>query len=124
MYDCVNAWIWSIVYIFNPVLFLFAWFLVFFQDRVSLCSPGCPGTHSVEHAGLKFKNLPASASQVLELKACAITAWLSYFFSSDIQHQVSCRIYQALKSTALLRTCHSLIFVHVFVHACLEGIGY
>jgi hypothetical protein len=27
--------------------------------------------------GLKFRNLPASASQVLELKACATTAGLS-----------------------------------------------
>ena len=24
----------------------------FFRDRVSLCSPGCPGTHSVDQAGL------------------------------------------------------------------------
>ncbi|KRX29890.1 hypothetical protein T09_11165 [Trichinella sp. T9] len=30
--------------------------------RVSLCSPGCPGTHSVDQAGLKLRNLPASAS--------------------------------------------------------------
>jgi hypothetical protein len=47
--------------------------LVFFQDRVSLCSPGCPGTHSVDQAGLKLRNPPASASQVLGLKACATT---------------------------------------------------
>jgi hypothetical protein len=33
------------------------------QDRVSLCSPGCPGTHSVDQAGLKLRNSPASASQ-------------------------------------------------------------
>jgi hypothetical protein len=39
-------------------------------DRVSLCSPGCPGTHSVDQAGLKLRNLPASASQVLGLKVC------------------------------------------------------
>jgi hypothetical protein len=45
------------------------------QDRVSLCSPGCPGTHSVDQAGLKLRNLPASTSQVLGLKACATTAW-------------------------------------------------
>jgi hypothetical protein len=32
--------------------FLFVCFL-FFQDRVSLCSPGCPGTHSVDQAGLE-----------------------------------------------------------------------
>jgi hypothetical protein len=43
------------------------------QDRVSLCSPGYPGTHFVDQAGLQLKNLPASASQVLGLKACATT---------------------------------------------------
>ena len=45
----------------------------FFRDRVSLCSPGCPGTHFVDQAGLELRNLPASASQVLGLKACATT---------------------------------------------------
>jgi hypothetical protein len=41
----------------------FAFYLssVCFQDRVSLCSPGCPGTHSVDQAGLKLKDLTASA---------------------------------------------------------------
>jgi hypothetical protein len=38
-------------------------------------SPGCPGTHSVDQAGLKLRNLPASASRVLGLKAWATTAW-------------------------------------------------
>jgi hypothetical protein len=46
----------------------------FFQDRVSLCSLGCPGTHSVDQAGLELRNPPASASDVLGLKACATTA--------------------------------------------------
>jgi hypothetical protein len=51
-------------------------------DMASLCSPGCPGTHSVDQAGLELRNSPASASQVLELKACATTpgftqSWLS-----------------------------------------------
>jgi hypothetical protein len=41
------------------------------RDRVSLCSPGCPGTHSVDQAGLELRNSPASASLVLGLKACA-----------------------------------------------------
>ncbi|GAB1286311.1 Protein SCAI [Apodemus speciosus] len=36
--------------------------------RVSLCSPGCPGTYSVDQAGLELRNPPASASQVLGLK--------------------------------------------------------
>jgi hypothetical protein len=42
-----------------------------FRDRVSLYIPGCPGTHSVDQAGLELRNLPASASQVLGLKVCA-----------------------------------------------------
>jgi hypothetical protein len=52
----------------------------FFQDRVSLCSPGCPGTHSVDQAGLKLRNLPASASKVLGLKACATMPGKNLFF--------------------------------------------
>jgi hypothetical protein len=49
-------------------------FLFIFQDRVFLCSPGCLGTHSVDQAGLELRNLPASASQMLGLKACATAA--------------------------------------------------
>jgi hypothetical protein len=55
-------------------------FWIFFQDRVSLCSLGCPGTLSVDQADLELRNLSASASQVLGLKACVTTAWLEYFF--------------------------------------------
>jgi hypothetical protein len=44
-----------------------------FQDKVSLCSPGYPGTHSVDQGGLELRNLPASASG---LKACTTTAQL------------------------------------------------
>jgi hypothetical protein len=54
------------------------------QDRVSLCSPGCPGTHSVDWAGLKIRNPPASASQILGLKVCATTARLSFKFLTFI----------------------------------------
>jgi hypothetical protein len=62
---------------------LFFWFFVF-QDRVSLCSPGCPGIHSVDQAGLEL-DPPASASRVLGLKACATplgSVTLSCFLSS------------------------------------------
>jgi hypothetical protein len=51
-----------------------------FQDRISLCSPGCHGTHSVDQAGLELRNPPASASLVLGLKTYATTAWLSLVF--------------------------------------------
>jgi hypothetical protein len=60
---------------------VFCLFVLFcFRDRVSLCSPGCPGTHFVDQAGLELRNPPASASQVLGLKACATTALLSISF--------------------------------------------
>jgi hypothetical protein len=42
----------------------------FSRDRVSLYSPGCPGTHFVDQAGLELRNPPASASGVLGLKVC------------------------------------------------------
>jgi hypothetical protein len=48
-------------------------FVLFCCHRVSLCSLGCPGTHFVDQAGLELRNPPASASQVLGLKACATT---------------------------------------------------
>jgi hypothetical protein len=55
----------------------FVCLFLFFRDRVSLCSPGCPGTHSVDQAGpLELRNPPASASRVLGLKACATTPGL------------------------------------------------
>ena len=48
-------------------------FFLFFLDRVSLYSPSCPRTHSVDQAGLQLRNLLASASPELGLKACATT---------------------------------------------------
>jgi hypothetical protein len=56
----------------------FCFFVLVFRDRVSLYSPGCPGTHFVEQAGLKLRNPPVSASQVLGLKVCDTTARLNW----------------------------------------------
>jgi hypothetical protein len=39
---------------------------------------------SVDQAGLELRNPPASASQVLGLKACTTTAWLTYNFKKYI----------------------------------------
>jgi hypothetical protein len=60
--------------------FLFFFSFLVFQARVFLCSPDCPGTHSVDQAGLKLRNLPALASRVLGLKVCATTAQLLFSF--------------------------------------------
>ena len=53
--------------------FCFVLFCLVFWDTVSLYSPGCPGTHFVDQAVLELRNPPASASQVLGLKARATT---------------------------------------------------
>jgi hypothetical protein len=58
----------------------FVLFCFVFWGRVSLYSPGCPGTHSVDQAGLELRNPPASAFQVLGLMACATTSWLNSLF--------------------------------------------
>jgi hypothetical protein len=59
---------------------IFGWLVgLVFRDRVFLCSPGCPGTSSVDQAGLELRNPPAFASQVLRLKVCATTSWLFVF---------------------------------------------
>ena len=42
------------------VIFTFSllhFFLLFFRDRVSLYSPGYPGTHFVDQTGLELRNL-------------------------------------------------------------------
>jgi hypothetical protein len=54
------------------------------KDRVSLCSPGCPGTHSVDQAGLELRNLPASVSRVLGLKVCITTPGFYGVFCVDL----------------------------------------
>jgi hypothetical protein len=60
----------------------FVFVLFFFLDRVSLRSPGYPGAHSVDQAGLERRDPPASASQVLGLKPCAtmLSSEKSFFF--------------------------------------------
>jgi hypothetical protein len=74
-------------FLFCFVLFCF----VLFWVRVSLCSPGCPGAHSVDQAGLELRNLPASASRVLGLKAWATTpSWSGHL---TVQGWGSCSCY-------------------------------
>jgi hypothetical protein len=79
-------------FLFLFLVFVLFWFgLVFgfvfvfvFRDRVSLYSPGFPGTHFVDQAGLELRNPPASASQVLGLKACTTIAQLDGFLISSL----------------------------------------
>jgi hypothetical protein len=68
----------------GPYLEATGQFFLGFRDRVSLCSPGCPETHSRPGWPQTHSNLPASASQVLGLKACATTAWLTGQFLRNL----------------------------------------
>jgi hypothetical protein len=58
-----------LVFLFFCFFFFFVFGFLVFQDRVSLWSSGCPGTHFVDQGSLELRNLPASASRVLGLKA-------------------------------------------------------
>ena len=55
----------------------FGFWIVVFQDRISLYNPGCSGTHSLEQVGLKLRNLPASSSQ-----SAGITGFYHHFPAS------------------------------------------
>jgi hypothetical protein len=60
----------SFIYKSSSLGFKRFFFSTDFQDRVSLCGPACPRTHSVDKTGLELRALPAFASWVLGLKAC------------------------------------------------------
>jgi hypothetical protein len=80
-----------LIYPFDfPLVFIpfcFVLFCFVFRDRVSLCSPGCPGTHSVDQAGLELRNPLASASGVLGLKVCTTTpSSIPFLFVKSLTH--------------------------------------
>jgi hypothetical protein len=54
--------IYIYIYMYDFIWRIFFFVFAFFRDRVSLCSPGCPGTHFVDQAGRELRNPPASAS--------------------------------------------------------------
>jgi hypothetical protein len=69
------------------ILIWFSCFVLFFWDRVFLYSTGCPGTHSVDQAGLELRNLPAFAFQRAGIKGvCHHTGWILVF-----KYKISCR---------------------------------
>jgi hypothetical protein len=95
-------------------LFVFFGFFVF-RDRVSLYSPGCPGTHFVDQAGLKLRNPAVSASRVLGLKVCATMPNLFFFFIFYFLFFIFYFLFFYFKATGKNNICHlfdlSIIFV-------------
>jgi hypothetical protein len=73
--------IWIKLMYWHLFIYLFIYlFILIFRDRISLYSPGYPGTHFVDQAGLELSNPPASASQVLGLKACTTMPGPTFIF--------------------------------------------
>jgi hypothetical protein len=78
-----------------------------------LYNPGCcPGTHSVDQAGFELRNPPASASQVLELKACATTARLKYYFLNGTKNIYTMQYYSAKNK---IEITSELIDLEIFI---------
>jgi hypothetical protein len=119
---------------FSVSRFLFV--CLFFWDRVSLYSPGCPGTHSVDQAGLKHRNLPAFASQVLGLKAFATTSslvypvlcwgmWSSWTWVGDRYVSISILVYADIQFDQyhllkMLYYFHSIVFPSLSKIKCVD----
>ena len=87
-----------------PPLLSLSLSLLVFQDRVSLYTPGCPGTHSVDQVGLELRNLPISASQVLGLKVCATTA-RHVWNSKDSGEGINSRVLRGAAAAAAPSPC-------------------
>lgn len=54
------------------LLLLLLLVVAIFQERLSLCSSGCPGTYSVGQADLKPRDPSASTAQVSGMKATPV----------------------------------------------------
>jgi hypothetical protein len=85
---------------------------------VSMYSPGCPETHSVDQADLELRNLLASASQVLRLKVCTTTAQLQALFCRCISWDWSTKHCILIYWGFLLVGCVFNFFV------CFDVVGY
>jgi hypothetical protein len=94
------------------------------RDRVSLYSPGCPGAHFVDQAGLELRNPPASASRVLGLKVCATTPGGHVFYKVIISEtegkwKVLKRLkVQGLNNCARVLQEFGIYFLSVAIPAC------
>jgi hypothetical protein len=50
---CVCVYVYVYMYIVYVCMYVYHFLLLFVWDMVFLCNLGCPGTHSVDQAGLK-----------------------------------------------------------------------
>jgi hypothetical protein len=67
-------------------LFVCLFVFVFFHDRVSLCSPGCPGTHSVDQAGLKLRDVSDLPPKCWDQRRASPLGLAKHFYP-ELSHQ-------------------------------------
>lgn len=60
-----------------------------FEERVSLCSADCTGTHCVDGAGLELRDFFASSSRVLELRVYSTILGFNYWIFETGSYYVS-----------------------------------
>lgn len=72
---------------------------MYFQDRISLCSPGIPGTHSVDQASLELRDPPASASGVLGIEDVHCSPWTVHLAGNAFKKKKKRFIYFMYMST-------------------------
>jgi hypothetical protein len=104
------------------VWFGLVWFGLVFWDRVSQYNPGCPGTHSVDQAGLELRNLPASAFQVLGLKACATTTWQMWFEAGSHRHLIHFPLRLLTSPASRITLLPAVLYTHPSLWNCVQSI--
>jgi hypothetical protein len=109
---CYAHILFSFIFIFYFYLFNFCF--VFFLNRFSLCIPGFPGTHSVDQGRLKIRNLPASATQVLGLKASTITPRFILFIYLFIYLFTNLLLFWVFCFCLLLKLVEGLAIILIF----------
>jgi hypothetical protein len=107
----------------KQVCLFISMFIYLFRDKVSLYSPGCPGTHSVDQAGLEVRNLSASLSQVLGLKVCGTTVRFMCSFLTERPRRSLLFCVCVCVCVCVYVCLHAflVIYMHECVCACTHG---
>jgi hypothetical protein len=76
--------IYIYMYIYSIFIYLFVYLV--FRDRVSLCSPGCPGTHSVDQAGLELPGAGIKGVRAPPLPSCMFFLSINFLYTEKLQN--------------------------------------
>lgn len=92
-----------------------------FWDRASLCSPGCPGTHCVNQAGLELPEIHCLCPPGLGLLVCTTTLSRDTFLFSNSVLTVSWFLFGLLQSPWKEIYQFSLLSILIFMMTIKAG---